>query len=77
MVATLGEVIDKFGTPATILSDNCRCFNGGRGKKGIPKGTWRPTAFDAGLLDGGIGLINSMPHHPETNGKLERLHGTI
>ncbi len=38
MVATLGEVIDKFGTPASILSDNGRCFNGGRSKKSMPGG---------------------------------------
>ncbi len=77
VVTTLREAIGKFGTPATILSDNGRCFNGGRSKKSMPRGTWTPTAFEAELLDRGIGLINSRPYHPETNGKLERLHHTI
>ena len=31
----------------------------------------------AELLDRGIGLISSRPHHPQTNGKPERLHGSI
>ena len=72
VVITLREAIGRFGTPATILSDNGRRFNGGRSKKNIPKGAWRPTAFEAELLDRGIGLINSGSYHPETNGKLER-----
>ena len=35
------------------------------------------TAFETELLDRGIELINSRPHHPQTNGKLERLHKSI
>ncbi len=77
VVITLREAIGRFGKPATILSDNGRCFNGGRSKKNMPRGTWTPTAFEAELLDRGIGLINSRPYHPETNGKLERFHGSI
>ena len=38
---------------------------------------WKPTAFEAELLDRGIELINSRPYHPQTNGKLERLHQSI
>ncbi len=71
VVITLRDAIDRFGTPATILSDNGRCFNGGRSKKNMPRGTWTPTTFEAELLNRGIGLINSRPYHPETNGKLE------
>ena len=71
-VAVLRDAIGRFGTPATILSDNGRCFNGGRNKKKVPRGTWKPTAFEAELLDRGIELINSRPYHPQTNGKLER-----
>ncbi len=43
----------------------------------MPGRTWRPTTFEAELLERGIGLINSRPYHLETNGKLERLHGSI
>ncbi len=64
-----------FGTPASILSDNGSCFVGVR--SGTPKGTWTPTIFESELLDRGIQLINSRPHHPQTNGKLERFHRTL
>ena len=67
----------KIRHPATILSDNGRCFNGGRSKKNVPKGTWIPTVFEAELLDCGIELINSRPYHPQTNGKLERFHRSL
>ena len=43
----------------------------------IPKSSWNPTVFEAELLDRGIELINSRPHHPQTNGKLERFHRSI
>jgi len=76
-VAVLAEAVGRFGTPATVLSDNGRCFNGGRSKKNLPRGSWSPTAFEAALLDRGIEMINSGPYHPETNGKLERFHGSI
>ena len=36
-----------------------------------------PTVFDSELLDHGIQMINSRPHHPQTNGKLERFHRTL
>ena len=36
-----------------------------------------PIAFEDKLLDRGMHLINSMPYHPQTNGKLERLHRTL
>ena len=63
-----------------ILSDNGACFVGrGRGKdyRKTHKGRWKPTAFEAELLNRGIELINSRPYHPQTNGKLERFHRSI
>ena len=39
-VAVLRDVIGRFGTPATILSDNDMCFNGDRNKKTVPRGMW-------------------------------------
>ncbi len=77
VVDVLRQAIARFGTPATILSDNGRCFNGGRRHDDSPKGKWKPTAFEAELLDRGIEMINSRPYHPQTNGKLERFHGSI
>ena len=75
-VAVLVGAIDKFGAPATILSDNGSCFVGQRGRR-QPTGSWTPTAFEEELLRRGIGLINSRPYHPQTNGKLERFHASI
>ena len=40
-------------------------------------GTWTPTLFENELLDLDIGLINSRPYHPQTNGKLERFHRSL
>ena len=59
----LTQVMCRFGTPATILSDNGRCFVGA-GKleiNSIPR-----------VLDHDIELINSRPHHPQTNNKIDR-----
>ncbi len=81
VVAVLRQAVAQFGAPATILSDNGKCFVGARSdpkkKKSPPKGGWRPTAFEEELLNCEIGLINSRPYHPQTNGKLERFHRSI
>lgn len=74
--AVLVAAIAVCGAPATMLSDNGSCFVGQRGGR-QPKGSWTPTAFEDELLRRGIGLINSRPYHPQTNGKLERLHASI
>ena len=75
-VITLRLAIDRFGSPASVLSDNGSCFVGqnGRKKKG---GTWKPTLFEEELLARDIFLINSRPYHPQTNGKLERFYRTL
>ena len=75
-VLILRQAIKRFGTPATILSDNGSCFVGVR-RDGMPKGTWTPTVFENELLYMDIHLINSRPYHPQTNGKLERFHRTL
>ena len=75
-VTVLRQAIGRFGMPATILSDNGSCFVGAGGRK-KPKGTWTPTLFENELLSLDIGLINSRPYHPQTNGKLERFHRSI
>ena len=74
-VAVLRQAIERFGTPATILSDNGSCFVGVLRKE--PKKSWQPTAFESEPLDRGIELINSGPYRPQTSGKLERFHRGI
>ncbi len=74
-VAVLRQAIERFGTPATILSDNGSCFVGVLRKE--PKKSWQPTVFESELLDRGIELINSRPYRLQTNGKLERFHRSI
>ena len=71
-VHVLRQAIEKFRTPAAILSDDGPCFVCMR--TGQPTKSWTPTAFEADLLDRGIELINSRRYHLQTNGKLERFH---
>ena len=75
-VAVLRQAISRFGAPATILSDNGSCFVGRGGRK-KQTGPWTPTPFESELLTLDIGLINSRPYHPQTNGKLERFHRSL
>ena len=52
------------------------CFVGQRGGR-QPSGSWTPTAFEEDLLRRDMGLINSMPYHPQTSGKPERFRARI
>ena len=71
----LRRATSEYTTPAQMLSDNCRCFAGG--KAGGPTKRWTPTAFEEELLVNNIMLITTRPHHPQTNGKLERFFRTF
>ncbi len=65
----LWELMDTVGMPQAILSDNAfssRFHNHG----GL---SW----FDAMLVRVGIQSLHGRPYHPQTQGKVERLHGTI
>lgn len=42
-----------------------------------PSGRWAPTPFENELLALKIGLVNSRPHRPQTNGKLERFYRSL
>ena len=75
-VVVLQQAMGRFGMPATILSDNGSCFVGAGGRK-KPNGAWKSTLFENELLSLNIGLINSRPCHPQTNGKLERFHRNV
>lgn len=75
-VAVLRQAVNRFGIPATILSDNGSCFVGRGGQK-KQASSWTPTLFEKELFNFNIGLINSRPYHPQTNGKLERFHRSL
>ena len=60
-VAVLRQATGRFGTPATILSDNAYRFVGMRRRN--PKVYRKPTIFEEALLGRGIELINSRPYH--------------
>jgi transposase InsO family protein len=64
----LWELLGEYGMPQCILTDNDRVFRGHRG--GI-------TTWTARLWRLGIEHISGRPYHPQTQGKVERLHGTL
>jgi len=66
--AVLWEALDLYGMPECILTDNESVFRGFR--HGV-------TTFTAHLWRLGIEHISGRPRHPQTQGKVERLHGTI
>lgn len=58
-----------YGLPRQLLSDNGSIFTG--------RFLGVEVAFERRLADVGVELINSAPAHPQTLGKLERLHRTL
>jgi transposase InsO family protein len=64
----LWAVFERHGMPRQALMDNGDCW-GAPGSKG-------PTAFEAWLMLLGVEPIHGRPHHPQTQGKVERFHGT-
>lgn len=67
VLKVLTEAINRHGAPKELLTDNGRQFTSWNGT----------TAFEVFLDKYQIKHIKSRPHHPQTLGKLERLHGTI
>jgi transposase InsO family protein len=69
VVSVFLELIDGYGTPASTLTDNARVytarFGGGR------------NAFEYLLPILGVLQKNGTPGHPQTQGKIERLHQTL
>lgn len=61
------KAIDKYGAPENILTDNGTQFTPARGEFG-PFSEW--------CKERGIKHILGRPHHPQTNGKIERWFGT-
>lgn len=63
----LWELFGRVGMPQAILCDNA--FGGTRMGPGL---SW----FDTRLVRLGINPLHGRPYHPQTQGKVERLHGT-
>ena len=72
-LAVLDEAIKNHGKPASIMTDRGSQFyvNASEAKK---KGA---SIFEKRLVELGIKQILAGVRHPQTNGKLERLHGEI
>ena len=70
VVADLHVAMGRYGRPERMLTDNGAVFTGlyrGRG--------W--VALERELTALGIGLSHCRPYHPQTCGKVERLHQTL
>ena len=65
----LWEAFAEFGMPEAILSDNGPAFR--------CMATWRWSKLDLWLKLLGIGSSHGRPRHPQTQGKVERFHGTM
>ena len=67
--AVLWDTFAEFGLPEAILADNAFSTS-----FSVPKTiSW----FDAQLVRLGIHPTHGRPYHPQTQGKVERLHGTL
>lgn len=67
--SVLWEAFAEFGIPLQILSDNGPAFRS--------NATWRWSSFDLRLMLLGIRPTHGRPFHPQTQGKVERFHGTM
>ena len=72
VLATFRAVVDRFGCPASTLTDNGMVFttrhSGGKGGR---------NGFEHELRRLGVVQKNSRPHHPTTCGKVERFQQTL
>lgn len=66
---SLWAAFEQFGLPEAILSDNGPAFRN--------NATWRWSKFDLWLMLLGIKPLHGRPYHPQTQGKVERFHGTM
>lgn len=70
VVVDLHAAITRHGRPERLLTDNGAVFTGHYRGQG-----W--VALERELVALGIGLTHSRPYHPQTCGKVERLHQTL
>ncbi len=69
VVATFHEAAAALGFPASVLTDNGAVFTA------VPRGG--RCAMELELASLGIRYLHSTPYHPQTCGKVERLHQTV
>jgi transposase InsO family protein len=67
--AGLWHVFGEVGLPDAVLCDNAF----GTHNPGVPTVSW----FEARLLRLGVRPVHGRPYHPQTQGKVERFHGTL
>ena len=67
--SVLWDVLGEYGLPSCILCDNGDGFNS--------VSSLGPTRFQANLWLLGITTTHGRPHHPQTQGKVERFHRTL
>lgn len=63
------SLFGTYGLPNQVLTDNGSAFRS--------LGTWRYSQFDLRLMRMKIQSLHGRPRHPQTQGKVERLHGTL
>jgi transposase InsO family protein len=68
--AAFTTLFQRYGLPWRILTDNGPPW-------GNPHPTQRLTALSFWLIRLGIGVSHGRPRHPQTQGKVERFHGTL
>lgn len=68
-IAAFDRAVSLWGLPHTVLSDNGSAFTA-RSKGGVGP-------FERHLWQQGVATINGRPYHPQTQGKVERLHRTL
>lgn len=67
--AILWDLFGEVGLPDALLCDNAF----GTHNPGVPTVSW----FEAQLVRLGVRPIHGRPYHPQTQGKVERFHGTL
>ena len=67
--SVLWAAMGEFGMPLSLLCDNAF----GTGKQGLSTVSW----FESQLIRLGIRPLHGHPYHPQTQGKIERLNGTL
>ena len=67
--SALWDVFGEYGLPNCILCDNGPAFRAGAGRL--------PSTLAVRLLKLGVTMTHGRPFHPQTQGKVERFHGTL